>query len=435
MRIHWFSPLAPAPTDIAHYTGRLLRALGARAEVTLWTGQPHWYPSLERHAAVRRFDPLDFPWQDLNGADAVFYNIGNDARFHHAIGMVSRRFPGFSIMHDMLLHDSVFYDYHERRRPDRAAYLEIMQSLYGPRGLRDAEIYWDSLLPLPVMNRMALEMGRMYSCAPYFLESSLGAIVHSRTAERALEKEVDVPVIRLPLPFPARRAPRPHEGPPPWKLVVFGFLGANRCLEQILTALARLADYPFQLHIYGEIQDRAGVAALLERLPLAGRVTIHGFVPEVELDRALASAHLALNLRYPTKGEASGSQLRIWSHGLPSLVTQVGWYAELPPGTVSFVRPDFLVEDLCAHLRAYAARPAGYVESGLRGHEYFVERHSPRSYAAKIVELAAQAAVYRQRWNALRMSGRAVEGLQGWFPAGKLGEYVDRVAGVVSELA
>jgi hypothetical protein len=168
---------------------------------------------------------------------------------------------------------------------------------------------------------------------------------------------------------------------------------------------------------------------------LAGRVTIHGFVPEVELDRALASAHLALNLRYPTKGEASGSQLRIWSHGLPSLVTQVGWYAELPPGTVSFVRPDFLVEDLCAHLRAYAARPAGYVESGLRGHEYFVERHSPRSYAAKIVELAAQAAVYRQRWNALRMSGRAVEGLQGWFPAGKLGEYVDRVAGVVSELA
>ena len=28
MRIHWFSPLAPAPTDIAHYTGRLLA--GAR---------------------------------------------------------------------------------------------------------------------------------------------------------------------------------------------------------------------------------------------------------------------------------------------------------------------------------------------------------------------------------------------------------------------
>ena len=431
MRIHWFSPLAPAPTDIAHYTGRLLAALAARAEVTLWTDQPHWYSGLERHAAVRRFHPLNFPWEALHDADAAFYNIGNNARFHRAIGMVSRRFPGFSIMHDVLLHDSVAFDCRERN--DRAAYLEIMQSLYGARGRRDGELLWKGVLNL-------LEMGRVYSCAPFFLESSLGAaslgaIVHSRAAERALAKEVDVPVIRLPLPFPARRRPpRPHGGGAPWKLVVFGYLGANRCLEQILTALARLADYPFHLHIYGIVEDPGGVAALMERLPLAGRVTLHGFVPEVELDAALASAHLAINLRYPTKGEASGSQLRIWSHGLPSLVTRIGWYAELPPGTVSFVRPDFLVEDLCAHLRAYAARPAGYVDSGMRGHEYFVERHSPASYAAKIVELAGQAAAYRRRWNALRIGSRAVEGLQGWFPAGQLEGYVDRVAGVVSEL-
>jgi len=473
MRIHWFSPLAPAPTDIAHYTGRILPALCARAEVTLWTDQPHWYSGLERQAAVRRFDPWNFPWEALHGADAAFYNIGNNALFHRAIGMVSRRFPGFSIMHDVLLHDSVAFDCKERH--DRAAYLEIMQSLYGARGRRDGELHWKGVLSL-------LEMGRVYSCAPFFLESSLGAIVHSGAAERALAKEVDVPVIRLPLPFPAGRRPpyrspedtapvtdspsapsrvfRGFGGPPAqghsltvaapytepgpegtpsgsgvWKLVVFGFLGANRCLEQILTALSRLEDYPFQLHIYGEIQDPGGMAALLERLPLAGRVTIHGFVPEVELDAALASAHLALNLRYPTKGEASGSQLRIWSHGLPSLVTRVGWYAELPPDTVSFVRPDFLVEDLCAHLRAYAARPAGYVESGLRGHAYFVERHSPAGYAAKIVELAGQASAYRQRWNALRISSRAVEGLQGWFPMGRLAGYVDRVAEVVSELA
>jgi glycosyltransferase involved in cell wall biosynthesis len=427
MRIHWFSPLAPAPTDIAHYTGRILPALAARAEVTLWTDQPHWHSGLERHAAVRRFDPRDFPWEALRGADAAFYNIGNNAFFHRAIGMVSRRFPGFSILHDVLLHESFTFDYRERN--DRAAYLEIMQSLYGSRGRRDGELFWKGALG-------PLAMGRVYSCAPFFAESSLGAIVHSRAAGRALAKEADVPVIRLPLPFPARRRPPgPHDAPPPWKLAVFGYLGVNRCLEQILTALAHLDDHPFHLHIYGAIEDRAGVAAQIERLALDGRVTIHGFVPEVELDRALAAAHLAINLRYPTKGEASGSQLRIWSHGLPSLVTRIGWYAELPPGTVSFVRPDFLVEDLCAHLRAYAARPAGYVESGLRGYEYFVERHSPGSYAAKIVELAGQAAAYRQRWNALRMSRRAVEGLEGWFPAGKLAGYVDHVAGVVSELS
>jgi len=428
-RIHWFSPLAPALTDIAHYTGRLLPALAARADVTLWTDQPRWSSGLERFAAVRRFDPREFRWQALSGADAVFYNIGNNARFHSGIAMVGRRFPGFTIMHDVLLHDAVAHAC--RQHDDRAGYLEIMQSLYGARGRRDADLCWNGVLK-------PLELGRLYSCAPYFLESSLGAIVHSRAAERILAKDVDLPIVRLPLPFPARRFTAPDAASvpagPPWKLVVFGFLGVNRCLEQILTALARLPDHPFHLHIYGKIEDREGTEAAIERLELGRRVTLHGFVPEVELDAALASAHLALNLRYPTKGEASGSQLRIWSHGLPGVVTRTGWYAEQPAGTLFYVRPPFLVEDLCAHLRAFAARPAAYRAAGLHGYEYFVEQHSPAAYAARIVHLAGQAAAYRQRWNALRMSTRAVETMRNWYSAGKLNGYVDRVAEVVGEL-
>lgn len=399
VRIHWFSPLAPAHTAIADYTGRLVEALAARADLTLWTDEPYCHSSLRQHAEMRRFDPRRMPWQELH-AGAVFYNIGNNSRFHQAIWEVSRRCPGFSIMHDVLMHDSVAHSY--RVSGDPADYLDVMQSLYGDRGRRDAELHWRGVVSL-------LQMGRIYSCAPFLLASSLGAIVHSRAAERALAREVDVPVIRLPLPFPARRPPSPHNAPPPWKLVVFGFLGANRCLEQTLAALARLADPRFHLHIYGDVEDRAALDASIGRLPLADAVTVHGFVPEVELDRALAAAHLALNLRYPTKGEASYSQLRIWSHGLPSLVTRIGWYAELPAGTVSFVRPDFLVEDVCAHLRAFAAGPEAYRASGLLGYEYFADRHSPRGYAARIAELAGRMPEYRRQWNERRMRARAAE--------------------------
>jgi glycosyltransferase involved in cell wall biosynthesis len=423
MRIHWFSPLAPAHTAIADYTGRVLGALSERAEVTLWTDQTYWHSVLRRHAEVRRFDPPEMQWSELHEG-AIFYNIGNDARFHQAIWQTARQCPGFAIMHDVLMHDSVAHDH--KVRNDRDGYLEVMQSLYGARGRRDAELHWSGAVSL-------LAMGRIYSCAPYLVESSLGAIVHSVAAERALAREVDVPVIRMPLPFPARRAPERHDGPPPWKLVVFGFLGANRCLEQTLTALARMNDPRFELHIYGDVAEPAALRAAIERLQVEDRVTVHGFVSEVELDRALASAHLALNLRYPTKGEASYSQLRIWSHGLPSVVTRIGWYAELPAGTVFFARPGFLVEDLCAHLQAYAAAPASYAESGMRGYEYFAEQHSPRGYAARMIELAGQMPEYRRRWNAMRMSDRAAEGLR-WCPAGTLETYAGQVAATINKL-
>ena len=426
-RIHWFSPLAPSHTGIADFTRCLLPALCAGAEVTLWTDQEEWSAEFAGPAEVRRFDPAGLR-EEMLGDGATFYNIGNNSRFHAAIWEAARRFPGFVIMHDVFMHDSVAHRY--QLKGDRAGYLEMMHSLYGARGRRDAELYWDKVLAMP-------QMGRLYTCAPFILDDSLGAIVHSRMAERTLRRELDLPVFRLPLPAPARRGPQPpHNGAPPWRLVVFGYLSVNRCIEQILTAVAHLAGRRlFLLDIYGDVEDRAGVEGLIERLGIEDLVTIHGYVPEEELDRALASAHLAINLRFPTKGEASYSQLRIWSHALPSLVSRIGWYAELPEDTVVFVRPTHLVEDICARLDEYAAAPESFVKVGLEGHRYFVEEHSPERYAAAIADLAACERAYRNRWNAARLADRATNALEGWFDPGNLPDFVDRVASVAGELS
>ena len=63
-------------------------------------------------------------------------------------------------------------------------------------------------------------------------------------------------------------------------------------------------------------------------------------------------------------GEASVSQLQIWDHALPSLVTKVGWYACLPAETVAFVRPDHEIIDIHAHLRAFLSEPWRYAQMG-----------------------------------------------------------------------
>jgi len=425
MHIHWFSPLPPAHSGIADYTRHLLPALRDRAEVVLWTTQRRWSNSLKYQAEVRHFDP-NAPPADLRDG-AVFYNIGNNSQFHAGIWNTARQTPGFAIMHDVFMHDSVAHSYQVRQ--DRPAYLDMMESLYGPRARRDAGLYWDGALRMP-------QMGRRYTCAPYILGNGLAAIVHSRMAARTLRRELDLPVIELPLPYPARRDPAPHAGPPPWRLIVFGFLGSNRCLAETLTALAQAREPRlFELHIYGDLEDRAPVYELIDRLGLQELVTVHGFVSEAELDRELAAAHLAINLRFPTKGEASYSQLRIWSHALPSLVSQIGWYGELPEGAVAFVRPGALVEDLAAHLNGYAAAPGRYIETGLAGYRYFVERHSPAKYADAIVEMARRAGEYRGRWCSALLADRAAEALSGWFDPSVFPGYTEHVAQAFSPMS
>ena len=426
MRINWFSPLPPSRTEIAYFTSRLLPVLSAQADVVLWTDQPHWYSGLQKHAEVRRFEPGNMNWTQVDRAEATFYNMGNDARFHSGIWEVARRYPGFAIMHDVFMHDSVWFHHH--KKDDRTGYVKIMESLYGANGRRDAEFYWDGVLRLE-------QMGRRYTCAPFILQSGLGAIVHSRAAERTLKREVALPVRRLALPFAARNAPGPHSGPPPWRLVVFGYLGSNRCLDNILTAFEGLEKRDsFRLHIYGQINEIEPVTSLIDGLHLGSLVTVHGFVPETELNAALAGAHLALNLRFPTKGEASAGQLRIWSHALPSVVSRIGWYAELPEDTAAFVRPETMVEDLRARLGEYAAAPERFADFGLKGYQYLVANHSPRQYARAIVEMARDAGTYRDRWNARHFAGRAAGVLDGRLAAALPG-YRDRVVKVAGDLA
>lgn len=471
MRIHWFSPLPPARTEIARYTARILPSLRARAEVVLWSSQSEWAPELEDLAEVRRFDPGSFPWPLLEGADAAFFNIGNSSQFHRDIWQIGREYPGIAVLHDALLHDavvnhcriapelegaysdgwtsdrlSVAYPRGGKgrrltvrlRAPDwlagelsvrrydlpveagriemqfparqvdgrtlgcrleaaslagpggeallggREQYFEIMESLYGPRGRRDAELHWRGVLSIE-------RMAAVYSCIPFMLPASRAVVVHSRMAERAVRQESRLPVARLELAAPAPAPPAPHDGPPPWRLVVFGHLGPNRGLESIFEALHRLEDRErFRLHIYGGLHDSAAAREAIARRGLEELVTIHGMVPEAELEAALDGAHLALNLRYPTRGEASAALLRIWSHGLPGVVTKIGWYAEQPADTAAFVRPGNMAEDLAAQLASYAADPRPFIRMGLAGYWHLAAHHTPERYVDGLLELAAR---------------------------------------------
>jgi glycosyltransferase involved in cell wall biosynthesis len=268
-------------------------------------------------------------------------------------------------------------------------------------------------------------------------------LVHTLEAFEQLKAESLCPLAYAPLPF-GKRPNRANFGPDakdasagePFRLVVFGYLGRNRRLDALLRALAELEQQDqFQLDIYGQVLDEEkGLRAQIRALGLKRQVRIHGFVPEAELDQALALAHLAVNLRYPTMGEASGSQLRIWSHALPSLVTQVGWYAGLPEDAVAFVRPAQEVEDIKTHLRAFLASPARFAEMGQRGRRILEQEHNPDAYARAVLDLAAAALRFGPRAQSYGLAGRAAALASPWLESAAQEETFARVAAEIYAL-
>ena len=424
MQINWFSPLPPAQTDIAGYTMRLLPALQNRAEIVLWTNQSSWCSEIEEYAEVRHYQIDRMPWAEINQGDINVYHIGNNADFHTDIWQISRQCPGIVVLHDFKL-QGFFANLYKEKWHDKQGYIEQMQRYYGYEGKEAAEAFWLGAISTDCI-------AQHYPLTPLVLENSVGVITHNQAVYKSLSQEKRWLVGYIPLPYKSKfnSASKINlNTSPPYRLIVFGHINTNRRLDVLLEALSTFTDKTsFILDIYGQIWDTNYIKEKIKTLSLGDLVKIHGFVKESVLDKALANAHLAINLRYPTMGEASGSQLRIWSHALPSLVTKIGWYATLPKDTVAFVSHDREIEDIQQQFKNFLNKPEEFIAMGKKGKQLLEEQHTPAIYSQSIINFSKQACKYRCKSVAYQLAKRVGQQMSNWFDYELSEEEVTRAA-------
>lgn len=413
LRIHWFSPLPPARSGIADYTAGLLPYLRDSAEVVLWTDQEEWNPGLERYASVRRFRSEEVTWTDLAGGSDTLnvpvYHLGNNGPLHRAIWEVSRIVPGVTVLHDTRLQhlfSHVFRDcYH-----DEAQYIGAMGRFYGEPGQRCAEDFW-------LGGCTTEEMAERFPLAAFAVENSLAAIVHSPESMELLSREGFRRALSLPFPYAASPQSPLRQPGPPYRIVICGYLGPNRRLDSFLEALAGFSGREsFRVEVYGPLWDPAYIQGIIRRRGLTDIVSLKGFLPLRQLDEVLRGAHLGVNLRFPTMGEASMSQLQLWDHGLATMVTPVGWYAHAPEGTVLYVCPDREQEDIQRILGEFLNRPEQFYHVGELGRLSLLDLHRPHQYVTQLLRWLEHTPEFGLRRTAMSVADRVGADLQQWLP-------------------
>jgi glycosyltransferase involved in cell wall biosynthesis len=317
------------------------------------------------------------------------------------------------VLHDMRLHDLI-YMLHFHARGDREGYLDVLHRWYGTEGRRAGEAFCAGGLSSESM----IERFPLTRAA---LEGALGVVVHS-DALGSTGEAPGCPVRMVPHPYAAMdereygaiAEARRARLQPPFRLLLFGYLGRNRRIESVLRGLAESGrKEEFRLEICGALWDEARVRGLIADLGLSGVVSLRGYLSDAELAQALKAADLAFNLRYPSMGEASGSQCRLWDYGVPALVTRTQWYAGLPDDAVAFVRVEQEIEDIAAHLAKFAEDPAAYYAKGEDGRR-LLARFDPGAYARALVDFADEARGYAPRLAALRVAERVGDDAGRW---------------------
>lgn len=411
MKLHWFSPLPPARSGVAEYAAMLAPHLATHADITFWTDQNEWDHSLASHGLVRQYTPETLPWDELNEG-LCLYHLGNNPGAHAAIWRASQLHAGVTVVHDARLQD---FFWGVVGLHDRAGYVRLMRELYGEPGQLAAGAHGT-----PKLTSLATRFPLIEPA----IDNSLGVVVHTQPAFDIASPRFPGPIASLPLAYqPARNEKRTRRIAPPYRIVVFGHINQNRRLTSLLQALGESpARGQFRLQVCGEVWDESHLREVIAEYRLKSQVTLTGYT--ADLDQALAQSDLAVNLRFPSLGEASLSQLRIWDHALPSIVTRTGWYATLPPDAVLFVNPDTEIEDLKGHLEAFAADPSPFAQMGLRG-QAALAAHHPKHYAADLVNFLEHAKAFRPTRAVIQTARRVGNEIGGWSGA----ETVNLLAG------
>lgn len=336
-RIAMVGPLPPERSGIAEYSAGLvamLRDVGLRVDTVTRA-------ELERdgvQAVVNRL--LEF--------DAVVYQMGNHPTYHGWMLPLMDQVPGVVHLHDLVLHHMVAGVLIDESRLAGDDYPLALENWHSPaeiktaaHALRYGDPMWgrDEVVDYPlhqVVTRLATEV-----------------VVHSNySASRIADAFPWLPITVLPQLYPVVATHRVRE-----RLGTIAVMGGgqrNRRFDwivQALTALDAELPQPLVLEIAGDVEPE--VQLQLDCLAALGNVRLvnHGRISDDEFWAVFERADLMIALRQPTMGETSAVVSKALQAGLPTIVSDHGWYAELPECVKKIAPIDDCPQALAALLR------------------------------------------------------------------------------------
>jgi glycosyltransferase involved in cell wall biosynthesis len=391
MKIAWFTPFS-SRSAIGRYSDVALSDLARHATVDLW----HCEGSDIRQSGVRtvRFSRAsDIDLDRLGRYDLVVYNFGNHLPFHKEIFHISRRFPGVHVLHDFVMHH-FFAAYYLEDLKSPELYADVMDRLYGEDGRAVAE------------NVLAGKRERVWETDevvkyPLFEEAIRGAygvITHSHFLAERVRRVHTGPVTTIPLCYnamqPKRLMSRRQLGvsEEDTLLLTVGHVNPNKRIHAVIQAVGsmRPALRKLTYAVLGPYDPtyHSQLAALARTLPSGCSVRFLGYAPEDILHSYLIHADICVNLRFPAIEGASASVIEEMLNGKAVIVTNAGFYQELPDECV--VKIDLADEGakLADALARLVANPIERQRYGAQAREYAEKQFCPSNYRKQFLQFA-----------------------------------------------
>jgi glycosyltransferase involved in cell wall biosynthesis len=119
-------------------------------------------------------------------------------------------------------------------------------------------------------------------------------------------------------------------------------------------------------------------------------VSLKGYVSADERERLMAQADVFLTLRFPAYEGASSSVLEELIYDTPVIVTDTGFFSELPDNVVHKINPETSTEQIGDILRKMVEKKKNNTSPRTTGRKYVVEHHNTKTYLDRFSDISTQ---------------------------------------------
>ena len=233
------------------------------------------------------------------------------------------------------------------------------------------------------------------------MKRCFGVVVHSEFLCGKVKKSFAGPVTKLFLPHDVTALgtslTRQQLGLAADRIVILtvGHVNPNKQVESVIRALGNNQDLRGRIHyvLAGPIEPkyREQLMSRAKRSGIEKDLMFVGQVSDEILHAYFRHADFCINLRYPAFESASGSLVEGLLHGKAIIVSDIGFFAEIPDDCVLKIKPQGDEQELGQAIRTLATNTSARNQLQEKAIAFAAQHFYPRRYAEEFLQFLEQA--------------------------------------------
>jgi glycosyltransferase involved in cell wall biosynthesis len=328
-------------------------------------------------AEVRSLIPL---------ADACVYQIGDNFEFHEGCLRWLAEFPGLVCLHDFFL-GHLFYGWAQTHRGQAQ---DVLRCWYGD-GMAESFFSFFGSESFIEGTRDLMPM------TEWICSQADGVITHSSWGCDRVMNSCAGPVRVVPLaydapPVLANATVNMSADARTLRLLTIGHVNPNKRIASVIQAIGRspLLKSRVNYRLVGAVTPKmmSSLSDLAARLGV--NLVISGEVDDNDLKRAITESDVICCLRWPALEAASASAIEAMLYGKAVIVTNIGFYADIPDSCAIKINHLNEIPELQSSLEVLLENKIRVRDLGEEAQRWASKTFTSRNYATQLIEVIEQ---------------------------------------------